>query len=125
MTDGILNIKRVYDDPDSGGYRILIDRLWPRGINRSAIFFDEWMKDLAPSTSLRKWFNHEPEKWSAFVWRYQQELKDNKAVAELLKKTSTHKAVTLLYSAKDEKHNHAIVIKGFIEELSNPYVYQK
>ena len=123
---GILHIKRVYDDPESAdGYRILIDRLWPRGIKRSAIFFDEWMKDLAPSTGLRKWFNHEPEKWPAFVWRYQQELHDNKAVAGLLKKIKTHQKVTLLYSARDEKHNHAMVIRGFIEEMINGHVYQE
>jgi uncharacterized protein YeaO (DUF488 family) len=116
MTKCNLNIKRVYDDPDKNdGYRILVDRLWPRGISRSELLFDEWIKDLAPSTSLRKWFNHEPEKWSAFIWRYQQELKHNKAVVDLMKNLSMHTSVTLLYSARDKEHNHAIVLKHFIE----------
>lgn len=116
MIECILNIKRVYDHPDiNDGYRILVDRLWPRGISRSELIFDDWMKDLAPSTSLRKWFNHEPEKWSAFIWRYEQELKDNKAVAELIKNLSMHTTATLLYGASDTEHNHALVLKKFIE----------
>jgi uncharacterized protein YeaO (DUF488 family) len=116
MIDCNLNIKRVYDNSNKNdGYRILVDRLWPRGLSRSDVIFDEWMKDLAPSTSLRKWFNHEPEKWSAFTWRYQHELKHNKAVADLMKKLSTYTSVTLLYSANDKEHNHAIVLKEFIE----------
>ncbi len=115
MADCILNIKRVYDHPEANdGYRILVDRLWPRGMSRSDIFFDEWMKDVAPSTSLPKWFNHEAKKWSAFSWRYQQELKYNNSVTDLISKLKLHKSVTLLYSASDKEHNHALALKQFI-----------
>ena len=111
-----ISIKRIYELPSSAdGSRILIDRIWPRGLQKSKINIDEWVKEVAPSTSLRKWFNHEQAKWTAFIWRYKEELKSNVAAADLTKRLYTKKKVTLLYGAKDKEHNHAIVLKDFLE----------
>ena len=109
-----IRVKRVYEavSPDDGG-RILVDRLWPRGI-RKADVEAEWMKTVAPSTELRKWFNHEQPKWSAFKKRYFAELEDNPDV-NALRERARRERVTLLYAAKNQEQNHALVLKEFLE----------
>jgi uncharacterized protein YeaO (DUF488 family) len=111
-----VHIKRIYEplSPDDG-YRVLVDRLWPRGIKKETANFDEWLKDVAPSTALRKWFNHEPEKWEAFIKRYATELKDSVAFKELKSLVARHKHVTLLYSAKDHEHNQAVALHKLLK----------
>lgn len=108
----MIKIKRAYEKPaKDDGWRVLVDRLWPRGIKKEAAHFDQWMKDVAPSDALRKWFGHEPEKWSAFQKKYRTELAKNKElVAELKKMEKEHGTLTLVYGAKDEEHNQAVVL---------------
>jgi len=109
-------IKRIYEPfSKTDGYRILVDRLWPRGIKKENAHVDRWLKEVAPSTALRKWFNHEPEKWKSFVTKYRAELKGSSALDELLALRKQHKTVTLLYSAKDEQCNQAGALKGLID----------
>ncbi|SHH77606.1 Uncharacterized conserved protein YeaO, DUF488 family [Chryseolinea serpens] len=109
-------IKRVYEPfSKADGYRILVDRLWPRGIKKEAAHVDLWLKEVAPSTALRKWFNHEPEKWKSFLTKYNAELKGSAALEELQALRKQHKTVTLLYGAKDEQHNQAVALKQFSE----------
>ncbi len=109
-----IKIKRVYEKPDpKDGFRILVDRLWPRGLTKEKAAADLWLKDIAPSTELRKWFNHDAEKWKEFQKKYQQELKENKEAVSVLKEHLKQGPVTLLYGAKDEEHNEAEVIKEF------------
>ncbi len=111
-----MKIKRVYEPfSKSDGHRILIDRLWPRGIKKENAHVDQWMKEVAPSNDLREWFNHEPEKWEGFMKKYQSELKKSAAFQELIAEIGKHKTVTLLYSAKDEQHNNAKVVKQFLQ----------
>lgn len=110
-----IKIKRVYDTPsEEDGYRVLIDRLWPRGLSKSVAVIQSWVKDIAPSTELRKWFDHDPLKWAAFQEKYMDELKHNPSIDSFWETISHQKTVTLLYSAKDEKHNNAIVLKSFL-----------
>lgn len=113
-----VKIKRVYESPqDQDGQRILIDRLWPRGLTKEKARIDLWLKDVAPSTELRKWFNHEPEKWPEFQKRYSKELSNNQTtINELLLKIKKSN-VTLVYSAKDELHNDAVLLKSYLEKL--------
>ncbi|MFN3398334.1 MAG: DUF488 domain-containing protein [Sulfurimicrobium sp.] len=107
-----IRIKRVYEQPDEqDGRRILVDRLWPRGLTKEKAKVDLWLKDIAPSTALRKWFGHDPEKWEAFKERYLAELKNNGEQIRLLKQELDKGVVTLVYAAKDEEHNEAIVIQ--------------
>lgn len=107
-----IKIKRVYVEPsDKDGKRILIDRLWPRGLTKEKAQVDLWLKDIAPSTELRKWFAHDPDKWSEFKKRYLHELKDNNAAVQTLKDELSKGKVTLVYGAKDEEHNDAVVIQ--------------
>ena len=113
-----INIKRAYEPSDkSDGFRILVDRLWPRGIKKEDAHFDFWMKEIAPSGELRKWFNHETEKWEEFKKKYTTELKNSAALEELLELVKKHKTITLVYSAKDELHNQAVVIKEYLEKI--------
>ena len=108
-----VKIKRIYEPAEeSDGLRILIDRLWPRGIKKDA--FDLWLKDVAPSNALRQWFHHEEPKWSAFRTKYRKELAANPAVAEL-RSAVKGKVATLLYGAKDEKHNQAVVLAEYLK----------
>ncbi len=110
-----MSIKRIYDPPsDDDGVRILVDRLWPRGINKDKARVDLWLKEVAPSNELRKWFAHRPEKWEEFKRRYFKELQNNPAINLLLDYMKGSR-VTLLYSAKDEKHNNAVALKEFLE----------
>jgi uncharacterized protein YeaO (DUF488 family) len=106
-----ISIKRVYlPAEDSDGYRVLVDRLWPRGIKKENAKIDLWAKALAPSAELRKWFNHIPERFEEFSKKYVEELKANPEVAPILDELRQHDKVTLLYSAKDEQHNNAVVL---------------
>jgi uncharacterized protein YeaO (DUF488 family) len=112
-----VKIKRIYEPFEkSDGYRILIDRLWPRGIKKEAAHIDQWMKEIAPSTNLRKWFNHEPEKWKEFNKKYITEIKGAAAFEAMLSQISEHKKVTLLFAAKDELYNHAVILQQLITE---------
>ena len=107
-----LKIKRVYDKPaEEDGTRILVDRLWPRGLTKQKAKVDVWLKDIAPSTELRKWFAHDPEKWKEFIKKYKKELHENKEQAAILKEYLKQGIVTLVYGARDELHNEALVIK--------------
>lgn len=109
-----IRVKRVYEPPSpADGDRILVDRLWPRGIRKSDLK-GEWVKEIAPSTELRKWFNHEQPKWKDFKKRYFAELKGNAAV-DSLRDRARNGRVTLLYAAKDEEQNHALVLKEYLE----------
>jgi len=110
-------LKRVYDPPaPSDGARYLVERLWPRGIKKTAFQIDGWLKDVAPSTSLRKWFNHDPKKWNEFQRRYRQELRANPDALHPLLNATQQGNITLLYSAHDPKHNNAVALKKFLEE---------
>lgn len=108
-------IKRVYEEPAAGdGYRVLVDRLWPRGLTKERAQLNIWLKDIAPSPDLRTWFGHRPENFDEFKVRYNEELLNNPAVAELRKIISEHKDVTLLYAAHDPVVNHAQVLLEYI-----------
>lgn len=109
-----IHIKRAYDQPSpDDGYRILVDRLWPRGVAKQSLGLDLWLKDIAPSTELREWFSHDPKKFPEFKARYKKELKNNPAAEQLfiVKKPK----ITLIYAAKDPEHNQAVVLKEFLE----------
>jgi uncharacterized protein YeaO (DUF488 family) len=112
-----VQIKRVYEEPStSDGKRILIDRLWPRGLTKEKAKVDLWLKDIAPSTELRQWFGHAPSKWNEFKKRYHDELKKNREIiVKLIEQLKTGK-VTLVYGAKDEEHNDAVVLKEYLEK---------
>jgi uncharacterized protein YeaO (DUF488 family) len=112
-----VSIKRVYDKPQStDGFRILVDRLWPRGVSKEHAEVDEWLKDVGPSDELRKWFGHVPERFDEFSTRYRIELKNNEAFDALQTLVSDHKTVTLVYSAKDEDHNQAVVLRDVLKQ---------
>jgi len=112
-----IKLKRAYEKPEkSDGYRILVERLWPRGLRKEKAGIDLWMKEIAPSTDLRKWYSHDIEKWPEFKKRYKQELNGNKELVAELKGIVREKDVTFIYAAHDEKHNSALVLKEFIEK---------
>lgn len=112
---GKILVKRVYEPAaKSDGFRILVDRLWPRGISKEAAKLDLWMPDLGPSTSLRKWFNHDPARWIEFNHRYFAELKDKTAILATITEQAKTRPITLLYSAKDEQHNQAVALQSFL-----------
>ena len=112
----MIRIKRIYDVPsEDDGFRILVDRLWPRGMKKETAKIHQWVKEIAPSTNLRKWFNHDPEKWVEFRKRYEDELKNNELVPELVKEIQEKKNVTFLFSTHSVEHNHAIVLKHFLQ----------
>ncbi|WP_298712074.1 DUF488 domain-containing protein [Chitinophaga sp.] len=108
----MIKTKRIYEPtaPDDG-FRILVDRLWPRGIKKENAHIDLWAKDVAPSTGLRQWFHHDAGHWTEFEKRYRAELKASGAVEALLPEIRKHKTVTLLYGARDEAHNQAVVLQ--------------
>lgn len=124
-----LKIERVYDIPyDLEGYRILVDRLWPRGVSKETLRLDEWDKEIGPSTRLRKWFNHEPEKYSGFRLLYLQELTSNQQTKEFLKKVFEQlkkSDVILLYGAKNRKLNQAVVLSEYIKKTYGGRYYEK
>lgn len=117
----MIRIKRVYGEPSSkDGMRILIDRIWPRGVSKDRAKIDEWSKELAPSTTLRKWFGHDPAKWGEFRTHYRKELRDAEQQKRLVQiaKLGKRKTVTLIYSAADEQHNQAVVLKELLDGLA-------
>lgn len=110
-----LRTRRVYDDPeDDDGVRILVDRLWPRGLSREKARLDEWMKDLAPSDGLRKWFGHRPERWEEFRAAYLEELEHHADTLAELGKLARRQTVTLLFAAKDRERNNAVVVRDYL-----------
>jgi uncharacterized protein YeaO (DUF488 family) len=110
-------MKRVYEPSQySDGKRVLIDRLWPRGLTKEKAKVDLWLKDVAPSTNLRKWFGHDPDKWSEFKKKYHRELNDNTKVVSILINLLRNGKVTIVYGAKDEEHNDAVVLKEYLEK---------
>ena len=109
-----LKIKRIYEPVEKeDGFRILVDRLWPRGLTKEKAAIDLWLKDIAPSTELREWFAHDPEKWKEFQNKYLKELKENKEAVDTLKGHLKKGTITFLYAAKDEAHNEAQVLKDY------------
>ncbi len=111
----LIRIKRIYESSlKTDGYRVLVDRLWPRGVTKEKASIDDWAKDLAPTVELRKWFGHTPSLWTAFQKKYKQELKQNKMAHQFLENNKHRKVITLVYAAKDKKHNHAIVLGDFL-----------
>jgi len=117
----MINAMRIYHiSPESSGYKILVDGMWPRGIKKEDPRIDEWKKNLAPSKELRKWFAHDPDKWEDFRKYYRQELEEKKDILrEILELEKQHGEVNLIYSARDEKHNQAVVLKKYLEELKS------
>ena len=114
-----LKLKRVYEAPQKDdGTRILVDRLWPRGLTKEKAKVDLWLKEIAPSTGLRKWFGHDPKKWRSFRKRYETELKDHADEIKLLKSKVKEGTVTLIYGARDQEHNEALVLKEFLERTA-------
>ena len=112
-----ISIKRVYDDKSkSDGYRVFIDRLWPRGVKKEDAHFDEWLKDLAPSTELRKWFDHDAERFDEFKKRYKKELDEHKEELNKLRNKAKSEKIILLFAAKDTEMNNAVVVKEVLEE---------
>lgn len=112
-----VRIKRVYDQAVRvDGLRVLVDRIWPRGISRYDAKLDQWLKEVAPSTELRRWFGHKPERWREFQQRYRAELKTNPALEEL-RTLSRQGLLTLLYAARDTEHNHALVLQSLLNHL--------
>ena len=114
----MIRLKRVYESPSrTDGSRILVDRLWPRGLTKERAAVTLWLKDVAPSTELRKWFGHDPARWKQFQARYRKELREKKDALDLLKRKSNAHTVTLVYAARDEQHNEALVLKRVLEGL--------
>jgi uncharacterized protein YeaO (DUF488 family) len=112
----MIQLKRVYEKPSrKDGLRILVDRLWPRGLTKERAAVKLWLKDVAPSTELRKWFGHDPAQWTQFQARYRKELREKKDALKLLKQKSEEHTVTLVYGARDEEHNEALVLKSVLE----------
>jgi uncharacterized protein YeaO (DUF488 family) len=111
----MLRVKRVYEPPTrSDGYRVLVDRLWPRGLSKERAAIDEWMKDVAPSARLRQWFGHDPDKWPEFQRRYRRELRTRADDIGHIAKRASRGTVTLVYAARDEAHNDAVVLAAVV-----------
>ena len=112
----MIHLKRAYEEPSkSDGLRVLVERLWPRGLTKERAAVDLWLKDIAPSPELRKWFGHDPARWEQFQERYRRELREKKDAVRLLKQKANEGTVTLVYAARDEEHNGALVLKRFLQ----------
>lgn len=113
-----VRLKRVYLKPEkSDGYRILVDRLWPRGLSKQQAKVDHWLRDIAPSTALRRWYGHDPKRWAEFQRRYRMELKDEKDAVQGLKALlKQHKTATFLFSSKEEQINNAVALKRYLRK---------
>jgi len=112
-----IKVKRAYEKPSrNDGKRVLVDRLWPRGVSKDEAKVDLWLKEISPSDELRKWFKHEPEKWDEFRKRYFRQLDGNPEAMEKLNEILKKGSVTLVFAAKDEQHNNAVALKQYIEE---------
>jgi uncharacterized protein YeaO (DUF488 family) len=110
-----IKLKRAYEPPAADdGTRILIDRLWPRGVRKADAAVDEWMKDIAPSTALRKWFGHDPDRWPEFRRRYRSEIQEHRDLLDRLRTLAHHGPITLVFSAHDEAHNDAVVLRDLL-----------
>lgn len=112
-----IQLQRIYDEGGPQGYRALVDRLWPRGVSKDDANLEGHWKDLAPSDELRKWFDHDPDRWAEFRRRYLHELSQNKTAAKEHLKEVSSKNLVLLYAAKDKEHTHARVLKEYLEKL--------
>ena len=111
----MIKLKRVYEEPSQAdGLRVLVERLWPRGFTKEHASIDLWLKDVAPSTELRKWFGHDPKRWEPFRQRYLAELKGKKDLIDLLKQEEKEGTITLVYATRDEEHSGALVLKDFL-----------
>lgn len=112
-----ISVRRVYDDPDGNdGYRVLVDRLWPRGESKEKFHYHLWAKDIAPSDALREWFHENPDsRWEQFKEKYLDELKNNPQAGQLKSSLSKYPAVTLLYASRDTQHNNAVVVAGYLQ----------
>jgi uncharacterized protein YeaO (DUF488 family) len=112
----MIQLKRVYEEPsDKDGMRVLVERLWPRGVTKERAAVDLWLKDVAPSPELRKWFGHDPARWEQFQERYQKELRKQEEAVQLLKQKGKEGTVTLVYAARDEEHNGALALKRLLQ----------
>jgi len=110
-----LRLKRAYDPAEPGdGVRILVDRLWPRGVSKAKAALDDWMKEIAPSAELRKWFGHDPARWTEFQRRYRAELREQSEALAVIRDLARTRVVTLVYSAHDEQHNDAVVLQAVL-----------
>ncbi|AMQ28698.1 TPA: DUF488 domain-containing protein [Legionella pneumophila] len=110
-----IQVKRIYEESnESDGFRILVDRLWPRGIKKTEANIDLWLKDIAPSDSLRKWFNHDPKKWTEFQKRYAQEITDKQEDIDIILDEGKKKKVTLLFGSKETEHNNAVALLNIL-----------
>jgi uncharacterized protein YeaO (DUF488 family) len=113
-----VRVKRVYDEPaKADGHRVLVDRLWPRRLKKSEARIDEWLKEITPSTTLRKWFKHDPSRWKEFKEKYAAELDGHRELVETLVREARRRNVTLLFSAKETEHNNAVALKEYVEQL--------
>ena len=112
----MIKIRRIYGPEEPGEqYKIFIDRLWPRGVSKEKAGWNEWMKEVSPSNELRKWYNHDPEKWLEFKKLYKKELEPKQKELKRLKQLETdHGTITLLYSSREEKYNNAVALRGFL-----------
>jgi uncharacterized protein YeaO (DUF488 family) len=111
----MVRIKRIYEEPDpADGRRILVDRLWPRGLSKERASVDWWLKDIAPSDELRRWFGHDPDRWPEFRTRYREELEGQRPLLDELQSLARKEPITLLYGAKDQDHNNAVVLKELL-----------
>jgi uncharacterized protein YeaO (DUF488 family) len=117
--DTMVKVKRIYEEPEKGdGFRVLVDRVWPRGVSKERAHLDLWLKEVAPSDALRKWFGHDPNRWAEFAVKYRKELRGKKEMVRQLKKLEAENGtVTLLYSAHDEEHNQAVVLSEFLKGI--------
>lgn len=114
----MIRVKRVYEKPSAqDGLRVLVDRLWPRGLKKESARLDRWTKELAPSAELRKWFAHDPDRWEEFQRRYARELDRREEAARALLEWGKGKTLTLLFAAKDGVHNNAVALKAYLESL--------
>jgi uncharacterized protein YeaO (DUF488 family) len=116
-----VRLKRAYEPPEkTDGTRILVDRLWPRGVSKAEAMLDEWIKEIAPSAELRTWFGHEPERWDEFRRRYRAELAQHSEMLKDLRRRACQGPITLVYSARDEIHNDAVVLRNVILGRADP-----
>jgi uncharacterized protein YeaO (DUF488 family) len=112
----MITLKRIYEDPSpTDGFRVLVERLWPRGVSKERAAVDLWLKDVAPSPELRKWFGHDPARWEQLQKRYREELRSRRDAIQALKEKNKQGTVTLVYAARDEQHNGALVLKHFLQ----------
>lgn len=113
----MIKLKRAYDSPSpDDGFRVLVERLWPRGVSKEEAALDIWLKDVAPSPELRTWFGHQPQKWYEFRERYWSELRGNPEPVKLLREKARAGTLTLVYGSRDERHNAAVALKMFLEK---------